>query len=398
MKRRLLGATLILSGTCIGAGMLALPVSTAPLGFFVSMALLVATWLYMAYTGYLVVEANLWLPDRTNYISMARVTLGKVGAVLSWFSFLLLLYSLMAAYITGGGALVVSAMKLRGITLAACESYLPWVVVFAIIIYLGTRFTDWINRLLMLGLIVAYALLATKVTSHVKWNLLAVRPHFSYWLAALPILMASFGYHIVLPSMRHYLQGDKRKLCWMVLLGSLLPLLVYALWELLIFGVVPMQGKHGLLAILQSGQPTNLLTDALVRISQNPWLSRAARFFAFFAIASSFVGVSLGLFDILADGLKVKRNHLGKGLISVLTFVPPLIFALVYPHGFIVALGYAGVFVAVLHGILPAAMVWSGRYQLKIAKGFRVPGGKLLLLLVVLVACVVIYAELVGGM
>lgn len=395
MKRRFFGAVLILSGTCIGAGMLALPVSTAPLGFFFSLLLLVLTWAYMAYTGYLVIEANLWFPDRNNYISMARATLGKAGAVLCWVSFLLLLYSLMAAYITGGGALVVSAMKMHGIKVTAWQSYLPWVIVFGIIIYLGTRFTDWINRILMLGLIIAYALLATEVSPHLKPALLTEHAHFSYWLAALPILLTSFGYHIVLPSMRHYLHGDKKKLWWMVLWGSMLPLLVYALWELIIFGVVPLAGKHGLLAIWHSGQPTSLLTNALVDLSQNVWLSRAARFFAFFAIASSFVGVSLGLFDILADGLKVKRNHLGKTFVSLLTFIPPLIFALVYPHGFIVALGYAGIFVAVLHGILPAAMVWSGRYHLKIAKGYRVFGGWPLLVIVILIACLVIYAECV---
>ena len=104
--KQIIGAALLLAGTCIGAGMLALPVSTAPLGLLGAVVVLILASVFMAYTGYLVVEVSQWFQQETSYISMARTVLGKPGQYLAWVSFLLLLYALMVAYMTGGGALV----------------------------------------------------------------------------------------------------------------------------------------------------------------------------------------------------------------------------------------------------------------------------------------------------
>jgi tyrosine-specific transport protein len=395
MKRKFFGSTLLVAGTSVGAGMLALPVATALAGFFPSAVALMIVWAIMCFTGLLVVEVNLWLPPNTSYISMTHATLGRTGQVVSWIIFALLLYSLLAAYIAGGGALLLLAVRNHfAVDWANWMGYLPWIVVVGFIIYLGVGVSDIVNRVLLIGLIVSFSLLATSVTAHVHWHYFAYHGHYFTLFLALPILFASFGYHIILPSVRDYM-GEKFKLLpWIVVFGSLLPLLVYIVWEFLIFGLIPVGGKHGLTVILQSGQPSDLLTQTIVHLTQSNWLANVARFFIFFAIASSFIGVSLGLFDLLADGLHIKKTHFGRLVLAVLTFVPPFIFAMFYPKGFILALGFAGVFVAILHGILPMAMVWSGRYCKHLATGgYRVFGGRVALLLIFVVSCVVIFAE-----
>jgi len=105
--------------------------------------------------------------------------------------------------------------------------------------------------------------------------------------------------------------------------------------------------------------------------------------------------VSLSLFDFLADGLKIKETPWHKLGLLVLTFVPPILFTVFYPRGFILALTYAGVFVAILLAIFPAMMVWNGRYRLKIAEGYRAKGGKIALILVILFSLLVIYVQLI---
>lgn len=62
----------------------------------------------------------------------------------------------------------------------------------------------------------------------------------------------------------------------------------------------------------------------------------------------NFLGVSLGLFDFLADGFKQSNTHGGRFRTALLTFVPPFMFAILYPQRFILALGYAAIFVAIL--------------------------------------------------
>jgi len=60
------------------------------------------------------------------------------------------------------------------------------------------------------------------------------------------------------------------------------------------------------------------------------------------------------------------------------------------------ALSFAGVFVAILHGILPMAMIFSGRYIKKFTSSrYRVFGGKTALVLVFVVSCAVIVSNFV---
>jgi tyrosine-specific transport protein len=118
---------------------------------------------------------------------------------------------------------------------------------------------------------------------------------------------------------------------------------------------------------------------------QNPWITTAASFFAFFAIVTSFLGVTLSLSDFLTDGLKIKKTWEGKLLAWGLTFIPPLVFVFTYQRGFFLALGYAGVFVAVLLILLPAMMAW----QLKTAF-YRSIRGRVLMAAVMILAIIVI--------
>ncbi|WP_010597824.1 aromatic amino acid transport family protein [Rickettsiella massiliensis] len=57
----------------------------------------------MTVCAFLVLEVNLRLPANTNLISMATLFLGRWGTIIAWVSYLLLFYSVLAAYMAGGG-------------------------------------------------------------------------------------------------------------------------------------------------------------------------------------------------------------------------------------------------------------------------------------------------------
>ena len=149
---KVLGGALLIAGTCIGAGMLALPVAMAPAGFYPSVALLGLCWFIMFYTGLLILEANINLPAGANFISMSKATLGKSGTVVTWFTYLLLLYSLMAAYLVGSGELLVTALHtLFKLQVHEWVGALLLIVVVGIFIYFGTKFVDYLGRIFMFG-------------------------------------------------------------------------------------------------------------------------------------------------------------------------------------------------------------------------------------------------------
>jgi len=386
------GSALLITGTCIGAGMLALPVSTASSGFVFSSVIILLCWALMCYTGLLTLEANLCVPAESNFISMAKATLGQWGELSAWLTYLLLLYSLMAAYLTAGGGIMDEAVSaISTVRVADWVGPIPWALIAGVLVYIGVRSVDLFNRLLMFGLIATYVLLVSAASPHVVGHLL-LGGHSTFLFAALPIIVASFGYHVIIPSLRVYLQGQVHKLINVIIIGSFIPFLVYLCWDLVIFGTIPAHGAHGLEAIFRSGKPATEVAHSLAAIVQSPWVVDAAELFAFFAIASSFLGIATALFDFIADAFGITKSPKGRILILVIMFLPPLCYAQLYPKGFIFALSYAGVFVAILHGILPALMAWAGR-----AKGlasYQTPGGKTGLIAVVLLSVVIIFAQI----
>ena len=338
---RLIGGILLVSGTTIGAGMLALPIVTGLAGFIPSLALFFAYWVFMTFTAFLMLEVNLWMGEHTNLVTMARKTLGRGGAIFSWAVYLFLLYALATAYIAGSSPIFIDFIQaITGWTAPAWAGPLPLLVIFGFFVFLGTRSVDYVNRVLMLGLAITFLLMVIFLTPHVDQNLLMHR-EWKYSWVGVSIVSTSFGFHIIIPTLTDYLKRDVVNLKRVILIGSLLPLIVYAMWEALTLGIIPLYGDKSLVDGYQRGLDGATVLSSLLA---NPTLSIVSRCFSLFAIVTSFLGVSLSLFDFLADGFKIKKTRAGRGALYVLTFLPPLLLTMTDPYAFLHALEYAGAF------------------------------------------------------
>jgi tyrosine-specific transport protein len=308
---------------------------------------------------------------------MAGRTLGRAGKVVSWLVFLFLFYSLMVAYVAASGSLITDFIgEMTGHDFHHGYGGFLFCLFFGILLYLGIGAMDWFNRLLMLGLLVSYVTLIAVGSSHVDSALLK-RSDWSASTLMIPAVIISFGFHNLIPSLTTYLQAQAKPLKWAIILGSSIPLLIYLLWEWIILGIVPLQDFK---ASLEKGE---IATEALKTVVGASWILDVAEAFAFFALVTSFLSVSLSFVDFLADGLSIQKTRRGKVILILLVLMPPFLCALFYPNIFLIALNSAGGFGAViLFGILPALMVWKGRYTQKLGQPQLVPGGKPLLLLI----------------
>lgn len=393
-QNRVIGGTLLIAGTAIGAGMIALPIASGKAGFFPTLILLVACWIYLTTTAFLFLEATLWLERDVNIVTMAEHTLGIVGKIISWFVYLLLLYALMTAYLSGCGALFLDSIQAWfSVDIPFWIGPLPFLLLFGLCVYLGTKPVDYINRALMLGLVITYTVLGFILVPHVDAGHL-IRANPGYTLSALSIAVTSFGFHIVIPSLSYYLGYKKDLLKKTLIIGSCIPLVIYILWELFILGTLPEQGANSIAALVSSTNPQIKLLSVLGGFSSWAKISEVMRFFSYFAILTSFLGVSLSLSDFLADGFNIKKTNKGRFFIALMTFLPPLFFSLVFPGVFMTALKYGAIFVAILLGILPAVMVWAGRYRMNKKSEFKVIGGKALLIGVIVISLAVIVIDL----
>lgn len=385
------GGVLLIAGTAIGAGMLALPLTTGVGGFFYSTLLILACFSFMLMTLFILLEANLYEESmEANIISMAKKRLGVTGQIAAWFSFLLLLYSVAAAYLSAGGSLIGKVINDEISHQYAQYGIYMFGAFVCTIVFFGAWLIDYLNRFLMCALISIYLVMVLFVSPHVSLsNFHGGEP--KYLLGAVTVVALSFTSHIIVPSLRMYMKNNVPQLKRTLLIGSIIPLFFYLVWQFLILGLLPPAGdQFSLKAVASGAHPVASLTHALRVHVGLSWIANLVGAFSFLAVTTSFLAVVLSLVDFLADGLQIKRTFVGKLFLLAFAIVPPLLFALYYPEGFILALSYAGVFVAVLYGILPPLMVYRARYKDKLTSPFVMPGGKLLLLLTILGALVII--------
>lgn len=389
MNTKLIGIILLIVGTAIGGGMLALPVATSQAGFIHSSILLFFCWLIMTSSAFLILEVNLWLPANSNMISMAKKTLGKGGQAVAWITYLLLLYSLLSAYIAGGGDFLKSMLSNVQINLPSWVASLIFATVLGYVVYLGIRSVDLVNRILMFIKLSAFILLVAMILPHVS-SVTLDGGQFHYVTASITVALTSFGFATIVPSLRSYFHDDVKKLHLAILIGSLIPLVCYILWDLAIMGVIPRDGSGGLVSMLQSGRSTSGLIISLSDLLHRQVVTDFARIFTSVCLATSFLGVAISLSHFLADGFRLHGGGKNDVILAGATFLPPLLIVLFYPNAFIAALSYAGIYCIILLVLLPALMAWSGRYRKNLATGYRVVGGKFLLSALIIVSILII--------
>lgn len=372
-KGNVLGGALLVAGTTIGGGMLALPVLTSLTGFYPSIVIYLICWLFMASTGLLFLEISQWMKGEANIISMAEGTLGKGGRYFAWLIYLFLFYCLTVAYMVGCGNILV---VLTGNFIPDWLGPIVFVILFAPLILMPTVWAGHLNIWLVAGLALSYFGFVVLGFSYVKPELLK-HDDWTHSLKVLPIVFAAFSYQGIIPTLASYMHHDAQKIRRAILIGSFIPLVAYIVWQWLILGIVPLEGEHGLSATLKNGQNAVQPLGYFLESKVVYWLGQSL---AFFALITSFLGVTLGLRDFFADGLDMKKNIPGMLLLAILVLVPPLMIAVSYPHIFLIALDYAGGFgCALLLGLLPIIMVWRGRYSLHWPLSPQLPGGRFVL-------------------
>jgi len=388
-KNKTLGSMLIIAGTTIGAGMLALPIASAGLGFSTAIIILILAWTLMTYTALLMLEVHQHATVDATLNTLAKSLLGKKGQLIANVSMIFLFYALCAAYIAGGGSqLQQNLNSWFAVELAPQVGAIIFAILFGSIITLGTGTVDKVNRLLFTVKIIVLAGMFYMLTPYVQGQHLLEMPiEQGLILSAIPVIFTSFGFHGSIPSVVKYVGIDIKSLRKIMIFGAALPLFIYLFWQVVSQGVMSQSN------LMASEGLSGFITSVSTMLN-NPTISSAITIFADLALATSFLGVSLGLFDFFSDILKKGNGKRDRSITAIVTFLPPLGFALFYPQGFIMALGYAAIALVILAVFLPVAMVWVQRSQRAIDNAhYRVKGGKLALTLAAVSGVMIIGAQ-----
>ena len=393
-----LGTTLLVSGTMIGAGMLAMPLTSAGIGFTFTVVLLISLWILLTYSALLFVEVYQTTESDSGIGTLSALYFGNAGRVVSTTVMFVFLYALLAAYISGGGEILMKATQSTGllgqegvIANTSPEMTLKifigiFTVFFGSFVIISTKVVDGFNRLLffvmLAALVVVMFVMFPKASVQ---NLMAMPLDNALIISAAPIFFTSYGFHGSIPSLVKYMEGDVRGLRIAIVAGSAITLVGYILWQLSTHGVL---SQSEFTQILKEKPTLYGLIEACRRITGSEIIASAVQLFSALALVTSFLGVALGLFDCTEDMLR-KGLHINAGrlLLGAITFLPPVLFAYFYPD-FIAALSYAGQMFAFFAVVLPVGLVWKARRRYPNLP-YRVAGGDVALIIALLIGIIV---------
>lgn len=386
-----LGASLLFAGTAIGAGMLALPAETASSGFVPSILSLFLCWAFTFITSLVTLEAS-WTVGRdpskegSGFLSITRSTLGPVGEVLTAILFWFLLTSIVIAYTSEGGTLI-SGFAQEQLGSHATETILSpkigstaFMVFFSSLAVFGTEQVDIVNRVLVAGLVASFLGLLGIGLPQIDASLLPRADWGAVYPQVISVGILSFGAQNVVPTLLQYLGGDAMRTRRALLIGSLIPLIMYSLWELVFLGIVPWYPESAgskMEIVTALGTAGGTIVQELVEV------------FSACAIGSSMAGASVSLVDFFQDAIASRFNGgdyssiesgLGKRLAAAgVALGPPLAAALALgPDAFLGILENAGLIGGVsLYGLLPALAVIDLRESKK-DKEFEFMPGRLI--------------------
>ncbi|MBS9425198.1 tryptophan permease [Photorhabdus noenieputensis] len=381
----MLWGTMIISGTIVGAGMFTLPIVMAGAWYFWSGVLLLIAWGSMLMSGLLFLEANLNYPLGSGYDTLTRDLLGRRWSIINGLSIAFVLGILAYAYISASGPVLKHSLNSFGLNVSVGSAKVLFTLCVAVLVWFGTAM---VGRMILLclgaKLITFFSLfggLLKQVDTGKLFN--AVDHHASYLpytLMVLPFCLASFGFHGNIAGLVAYYRQDVRRVVGSLLLGTLLALAIYLIW---LTGTMGNISRHDFPAIAARGGDVEALISTLRPMLHIPYLNVLLEVFSHFAVACSFLGVTLGLFDYLADRLGWGNAPLQRLKTVILTFGPPLAFSLLFPDGFLYAIGFAGL-LATLWAVFTPALVALRARQRFVTMSWRLRGGVLPIILVLL--------------
>lgn len=307
-KKHLLESISTLVGFTIGAGILGIPFVVAKAGFLTGI-------LNILILGVLVLILNLYLGEvtlRTKGIHQltgyAKIYLGKSGNYLMSASFIIFAYGALIAYTIKTGEFLNALLKPIFGGTPALYSVIFLIASF-IIVYEGIRIVEKSEVSMVLLIFIIIIILAIFTIPNLNTNNLT---HFNINNFFIPYGVVFFAFLATpaIPAMNEELKNNKKDLKKAIIIGSLIPLLVYILFASIVVGVTGINTTDGAILGL-----ANILGNKILILGS---------FLGILTMATSFIAVAFALREMYHFDYKLEKR-----ISSILACFIPLIITLI---------------------------------------------------------------------
>ena len=337
MKKEVPEAISILTGTTIGAGVLAIPYVISQAGFITGLLVLVTLGIAIMLINLYLGEVILRTKGDHQLPGYSRIYLGKVGWFLNLFAMLGGIYGAIIAYLIGEGLVFKAIFG---------GNELIYSIIFfifaSLLVYRGVRtiaFSELFLAAVTLAVIISIALISF---GHFEINNLTGFSLNNIFIPYGVILFAYLGTASI-PEIRETLIKNKKKMKKSIILGTLIPIVVYIIFAFAIVGATGINTTE--MATIGLG---NLIPDIIY----------LGNLFAIFAMLTSFLTLALALEEMFNYDFKLTKAK--SWMLSCL--IPFILFLFVRNFsGFKDILNYTGVFAGGLEGILVVLMFLAAK-------------------------------------
>lgn len=363
----LLPGVVLVSGTAIGAGMLSMPIVSSGSWFLWSLLAMLICCFGMLKCSLLILKMSENYKAGASFDTYVKEGLGPWWNRFSNFLIAFIFYILLYAYISGGSSILESSLEQHfSLKISTFWAGIVFAIALSAVVWVSGLFTSRALAVLMVSMGVAFALSMSGLLSNIKPDYLLPSSDMAYlyFIPVLPYFLTSFGFHCSVPSLVKLYEGDRETVHKTLYLGAALIFALYLLWLIAVFGNVT---QSRFLNFLGQGGDVGMLTELIVGSDQGV-KPLALSVFTSFALVTSFLGVGLGLFDFFADRFKFADDSKGRSKTALVTFLPPALGATLVPNGFVYAIGYAGMALALSALCIPAVWILKNVSEKKYRK------------------------------
>lgn len=322
---KILKASSILIGTIIGVGVFGLPYVAAQSGVWLTVGYLIilgamATIIHYFYGQIVIISQRQerlvgyvkeYLDSR--YYSIARVTvvLSRMGALL--------------AYIIVAGHFIEALFSLDNF-----YGSLIFFILSALVVFWGLKTISWLELLMSIFLVLAMLLIFIISFPHVQSINLSL-PISNFFLPYGVVLFA-LGGAVAIPEMAEMLRNNKKKLNISILLGNILPVILFIIFTIIVVGVTGLETSP----------------EALIGLDQKigNGIIKLGLLFGVIALFTSFISIGLNVKKVFWYDFKLNK-HLSW---LIACGVPVLVFILGM-RNFIETIGFIGAVFGAINAI-----------------------------------------------
>jgi tyrosine-specific transport protein len=367
----------IISGTAVGAGILALPVVSYGMGIPLAVGLLAFFGAVNAVSSLMLAQSMISCSCADHLPGLAERFLGKKPSLLMSACLAVSIYGALSAYILAGG---LSLEQISGGAIPALYGSFAYFLAATAVVWKGLGWLNKEEKSFFIIMMFLAALIIASALPHLK-------PDFSmHSLSGLPlafgVMLFAFSAHSVIPSVGRFMLRDPRGFAKAVLLGTAFPTLLYIGWTVVLVSAIP---ESVLAEAARAGQPATIPLGNIA----GPLALAAGTLFALFATFTSFTGTAYSLVDAMQDALFHWRHiATSRNAVILLVSLPAFALALLDPGGFLTVLDIAGFYGSgIIIGVLTPLMYLRSIDRSTVRMPFPIPLGKALAAVTIAVFC-----------